>query len=146
MVLPNKLLEKYNKTLSFYSCTVPNFEQYTLAKFIDEGHLEKHINRMRNYYRSQRDLILSCIKKQPNYNNVQIKEDNAGLHFLMKINTTKSDKQIIQDAKKVGLNILCLSQYYYNQNSAKKHTLVINYSGLPQDIIPTAVDKLFSII
>lgn len=34
MVLPGQLLEKFYKKLSFYSCTVSNFEQYTLAGFI----------------------------------------------------------------------------------------------------------------
>ncbi|MBQ9732689.1 MAG: PLP-dependent aminotransferase family protein, partial [Clostridia bacterium] len=48
MVLPEALMEEYTRSLSFYSCTVSNFDQYTLAAFIRGGHLEKHINRMRN--------------------------------------------------------------------------------------------------
>ena len=39
MVLPASLTELFYKKLSFYSCTVSNFEQYTLAKFIEEGYL-----------------------------------------------------------------------------------------------------------
>ena len=53
MVLPPKLLARYVDTMSFYSCTVSSFEQYALARFIDEGHLERHINRTRNFYRRQ---------------------------------------------------------------------------------------------
>ena len=34
MILPRELFQQYYKKLSFYSCTVSNFEQYTLAKFI----------------------------------------------------------------------------------------------------------------
>src|SRR5699024_10428381 len=55
MVLPKALMERYKDELSFYACTVSNFEQYTLAKFIEQGYLEKHINRMRNYYRNIRN-------------------------------------------------------------------------------------------
>ena len=51
MVLPEKLLKMFYAKLGFYSCTVSNFEQYTLARFISGGYFEKHINRMRNYYR-----------------------------------------------------------------------------------------------
>ncbi|MCR5502942.1 MAG: PLP-dependent aminotransferase family protein [Lachnospiraceae bacterium] len=47
MVLPEKLLKKYQKELGFYSCTVPVFEQYVLAEFINRGHLERYINRRR---------------------------------------------------------------------------------------------------
>ena len=38
MVLPPALLERYQRTLGFYSCTVPAIEQYTLARFLSEGY------------------------------------------------------------------------------------------------------------
>lgn len=49
MVLPIPLMVRYNHVLSFYACTVSNFDQYTLTRFIQEGYLEKHINRMRKF-------------------------------------------------------------------------------------------------
>ena len=54
MVLPIPLMVRYNNVLSFYACTVSNFDQYTLTRFIQEGYLEKHINRMRKFYRNSR--------------------------------------------------------------------------------------------
>ena len=59
MVLPLPLLERFKSTLGFYACTVSNFEQYTLAHFIKDGYLDKHINRMRNHYRYIRDELIS---------------------------------------------------------------------------------------
>ncbi len=47
MVLPSKLLDKYEERASFYSCSVPTFDQYVLAEFIDTGDFERHINRVR---------------------------------------------------------------------------------------------------
>ena len=64
MVLPIPLMVRYNHVLSFYACTVSNFDQYTLTRFIQEGYLEKHINRMRKFYRNSRDRILGCIRSQ----------------------------------------------------------------------------------
>ena len=72
MVLPKELMELYKKELSFYSCTVSNFEQYTLASFIQQGYFEKHINRMRNYYRAHRDRVMSAIKNHRLYDKVSI--------------------------------------------------------------------------
>ena len=51
MVLPQPLLEKYREKLSFYSCTVPVFEQYVLAELINSGELERYINRRRRKMR-----------------------------------------------------------------------------------------------
>lgn len=47
MVLPERLREEYEKRLGFYSCTVPVYDQYVLAEFIDGGHMERYINRRR---------------------------------------------------------------------------------------------------
>lgn len=62
MVLPMPLVKRYYEKLGFYSCTVSSFEQHTLARFITGGYFERHINRMRNYYRTQRDKIIEAIK------------------------------------------------------------------------------------
>ena len=143
MVLPKPLIAKYNRELSFYSCTVSNFEQYTLARFIEAGHLEKHINRMRNYYRGQRDAILEAIKSQPDFHLTTIKEENSGLHFLLEVNTKLPDETLISKAKGNGINISCLSQYYYQKDRTKEHTIIINYSGLDKIHIEEAIKRLY---
>lgn len=53
MVLPLKLLEKFEQTLGFYSCTVPVFEQFVLAELISSGDFERHINRVRRAKRKK---------------------------------------------------------------------------------------------
>ncbi|MGN0394216.1 MAG: PLP-dependent aminotransferase family protein [Coprococcus sp.] len=143
MVLPEPLVEKYNKELSFYACTVSNFDQYTLMSFINGGYLEKHINRMRNYYRSLRDKILSTIRNHECYNRVTIKEENAGLHFLLKLATDYNDSRIVDLAAQYGIHISCLSQYYYDIDRAVPHTLVVNYSGIGMEYAEEAIDRLF---
>ena len=89
MVLPLTLTEIFYQKLSFYSCTVSNFEQYTLAKFMENGSFEKHINRLRNYYQTKRDAILQVFQKEPLGKYVTIREEGAGVHFLMQIHTEK---------------------------------------------------------
>lgn len=143
MVLPENLVKEYKKSLGFYSCTVPNFEQYTLSKFIGRGFFEKHINRMRNYYRSQRDSVMKSILSQPNYGDTEIKEENAGLHFLLQVKTDLSDKELKEKAAEKGIRISCLSEYCHNKENAKEHTIVINYSGLPKEKTDEAISRLF---
>ena len=47
MVLPEELVDSFSDKMGFYSCTVPAFEQYVLAEFINNGDFERHINRVR---------------------------------------------------------------------------------------------------
>lgn len=147
MILPAQLMKKYNETLSFYSCTVSAFEQATLAKFICEGYFEKHINRMRNYYRKLRDTLLNAIRKSPLNSNCTILEENSGLHFLLKINTDKSDAQLKEKAKSNGLIISCMSDYYMHHHvNDNEHIIIINYSGIDANNIDSIIEKLCQII
>ena len=57
MVLPEKLLEDFQKRLGFYSCTVPVFEQYVIAELIESGDFERHINRVRRAGRKSSGYI-----------------------------------------------------------------------------------------
>ena len=54
MVLPEELMAEYTRRLGFYSCTVPAFEQYVLAEFINGGELERYINRRRRILRQEK--------------------------------------------------------------------------------------------
>lgn len=146
MVLPNHLVSKFYSKLSFYSCTVSNFEQYTLAHFIEQGYFEKHINRMRNYYHRKRDMLLSCIQNSPLSSYVSISEEDAGLHFLMKINTDMTDDDFCRKAEQNGIKLSSLSQYYVNAPDCAKHIFVINYSSLSESAIEEAICRLYQIL
>ena len=52
LVLSEALLPRYREKLGFYSCTVPVFDQYVLARFIDSGAFERHLGRLRRAGRS----------------------------------------------------------------------------------------------
>lgn len=146
MVLPPHLLRRFYDELSFYSGTVSNFEQYTLAKFIRDGYFEKHINRMRNHYRTVRDALLSEIAESPLASCCTITEESAGLHFILRLNTALSDRELIKNGKANGLHLSCLSEYYHPEDRAydtvEEHALVMNYSGIRTADIPEAVRRL----
>ncbi len=111
LVLPPQLLARYLETMSFYSCTVSSVEQYALARFIDEGHLERHVNRMRNFYRNQRASVLREIARSPLAGISAVEERNAGTHFLLHVRTALSEKEVRQRGSEAGLNISMLSDY-----------------------------------
>ena len=53
MVLPKRLAEEFERKLGFYSCTVPTFEQLLLARLIQSGDFERHVNRVRRKKRRE---------------------------------------------------------------------------------------------
>ncbi len=131
MVLPEALMNRFQQELGFYSCTVPSFEQYTLARFLEQGYFEKHINRMRKLYKSRRNRVLSVITGCPQAEKMTILEQNAGLHFLLHVDTALSDRCLTERFGEAGILVRSLGSYCHEGGTQEDtHTLIINYSGL----------------
>ena len=141
MVLPGTLMAEFRKKLGFYSCTVPSFEQYTLERFLSRGYFEKHINRMRKFYKSIRNRVVEAISCCPKADKLTILEENAGLHFLLQVDLPLTDAQLVESCRKLGLRVAALSSYYRfpEENS---HCLVINYSGLTEETLAKLEETL----
>ena len=142
MILPRPLLEQFYQKLSFYSCTVSNFEQYTLDLFIKEGYFEKHINRLRNYYQNKKNGFLSAIWDSGLYKCVEISGEEAGVHFLMKLKTEKAEENVIELAKAQGIKLSPLSKFYYEKKAGIENTYVMNYSSVDMERIGKIVRGL----
>jgi len=144
MILPPPLLLAYREKLRFYACTVPSFEQYTLARFMDRGSYEMHINRMKNRYHQKRDAVIADIRRSAFAGHVQILEEDAGLHFLMRIDTELPDGELRRRAAAQGVRLALLSDYYSRPETARPHVMVVNYSGIDLDRLPEALRRLAS--
>ena len=140
MVLPPALMERFQKKLGFYGCTVASFEQYTLARFLDRGYFEKHINRMRKFYRARRNRVISLLENCPEAKKFTIQEEDAGLHFLLKVETDLSDTALTEAFQSQGLKVQALSSFYTEPED--RHCLVINYSGVDEERLKEALAGL----
>ena len=144
MVLPDSLAERFKENFSFYSSTVSSFEQYTLASFIEEGFFEKHINRMRLYYIRQRQAVLSLLSSSLMKDKCSVIENDSGLHFILRLNTFLSDKEVKDILYREGIKISALSDY--SRSSSISHYFIISYSNLDMDAFKKALGVLSEII
>ena len=142
MILPPPLLEQFYERLSFYSCSVSNFEQYTLGKFIEEGFFEKHINRLRNHYHKKRDILLGAIRESRLGDLVHISGEEAGVHFLMEIQTEKEEEEFLTCAQTQGIRLSPLSAHYHTRETERKNVYVMNYSSVQMEDTQEIVRRL----
>ena len=150
MVLPQPLGEKYRKELFFLSSPVSTFEQYTLSEFISSGKLASHISRLRTYYRKKRDIFIKALKMSSMGDKLEIKGENAGLHFLMKVNIEQEEDEIIKKAEKEEMKLIPLSTFYHDISRVRKeerNTYVMNYAFLDTtnlDFVIKKIERTFS--
>lgn len=142
VVLPPRLLERYRRELDFYACTVPALEQHVLARFLSGGYYEQHLSRMRKEYRQRRCAVLAAFRSGPFAHRITISEQGAGLHFLLRLDTDRSDADLRQRAEALGVRLGFLSEYAAVPDPSYAHTLVINYAGLDEARLPQAVELL----
>ena len=110
MVLPVQLLDSFDDKLHFYNCPVPTIEQKTLKEFMDKGHFERHLNRMRNLYGQKREALVSAIRKHLPL--AEIEGASAGLHMTVRINNGMDETELVTSAEKQGIKVYGLSRYY----------------------------------
>ncbi len=132
LVLPPALMQRFREEFGFYGCTVPSFEQYTLARFLRQGHFEKHINRMRRAYKLRRDQVAQVIRRCPFADKLTILEQDAGLHFLVRVDTPMTAEEMVTRCQNAGIRIRSL-QSYYHRPVAEEKCLLVNYSALTPD-------------
>ena len=141
MILPMQLVPVFKQKIGFYSCPVSAFEQWTLAEFIQSGSYEKHINRMKNFYRSIRNELITSLQNCKLSSLIKIHEQEAGLHFLMTINNELSGDQIKQQLLEHGIKINLLSDYFYGQTT-QSNTFIVNYSGIQKENISSIIQAM----
>ena len=100
---------------------------------MENGSFEKHINRLRNYYQKKRDVILKAFLDEPIGKYVSIMEEEAGVHFLMKIKSEKTEQDIVAAAKANGIKLVPLSWYYHGEGEPYQNIYVMNYSSIEME-------------
>ena len=147
MILPDALMAQYRQKLGFYSCTVPSMEQLTLARFLDEGYFEKHVSRMKRHYRLLRDQLLQLLHQSPKANRMTVQGDEAGLHFLLQLQTGLPDREIEQRLTKNGIRAASLRHYAVElPDDAVRSRVVIPYADLSEADLPRLMAVLEELV
>lgn len=139
MVLPKKLIETIDSKEVFFSNTVSRIDQKYMEFFIESGAFERHLNRMRTIYKGKHEVILDELKK---WKKISITGENAGAHIIVTINNGMTEKELVEKARKNGVRVYPLSEYYLAGVKTKDATVIIGFAKLSTDEIKAGLEKL----
>ncbi len=120
MVLPPALMRAFRERLGFYSCTVSAIDQLALARFIEDGHYERHVNRMRTHYRNVRDALVSALGASSLAGRLTIASADAGIHFVLGVESELPDVELARRAAHEGVRIVPLSSYRLDADAGEQ--------------------------
>lgn len=110
MVLPEALADRWDAAAGFYSNTVSAVDQVALARMLESGDYERHVNRYRKAQREVRDALIDELRRQDAAARMHVEQEDSGLHFVLVIEGT-DDHELASRALAKGVRLAPLSTY-----------------------------------
>ncbi|CAM3458872.1 GntR family transcriptional regulator [Pseudomonas floridensis] len=144
LVLPQELVQPFSQRKALDMRHTEVSTQAVMAQFIAAGHFQRHIRRMRRAALSRRNALLAgwpadiagC---------AAMPTVSAGLHVMVKVQSLARERELIEQAASVGVEITPLSSYWLPdspQSMDERAGLVLGFAAVPQAHINDALNRL----
>ncbi len=146
LVLPLDLVERYQSAKWFSDLHTPTIEQLALAVFIEEGHLEKYINRVKKVYRKRRQTLCDALERAfSGTGNIRILGASAGLHIVVSFADIHFSPGLLDQLENSGVRVYPVEEHAF---SPGRHTdkLIIGYGNVSEQQIEEGVRRLYSVL
>jgi len=141
MVLPRSLLATYRRLFRDYFATVSLLEQRTLAKFMEQGHWERHVRRMRITYKQKHATLLQAIEHHFG-SKAAVVGQGAGLHVVLQLpDDNPGEAEIIRRAGQQGICLFPFSAFYVT-GKADTTNLPLGFGGMTVSEIEAGIALL----
>nr|WP_240903764.1 PLP-dependent aminotransferase family protein [Chengkuizengella sediminis] len=141
IILPNSLVERGKNLKWLTDLHTPTLEQLTIARFIDEGYLERHIRKMRKIYKKRRDCLKECLVKQFG-NQVNILGDSTGLHLIAEFENISFTEEIVQNILKEHQVKIYPVEHHAIQKGKHLNKIILGYGNLEEEKLEKGISRL----
>lgn len=139
LVLPPCLISRCRKVKFYTDLHSPSLEQLTLACFIREGHLQRHIARMRKYYGSLREKLIRELKAS--FPGVRVLGNSTGLHLIAEFPGLDFSDQLIKKISDGGLQVYPV-EFHALLKGKNTDKIIIGYGHLGENEITEGIRRL----
>lgn len=143
LVLPQNLVPIFTRAKWLSDRHLPILEQQVLTEFIEQGHLERHIRKMRSIYDQRRQVLVKALHSHFG-EKATVFGDKAGLHIMVHLQTQLSENEIIERAAKVGVGMMSASTQYLIPTC--KNEFIFGYGELDEQQLVEGVRRLKTVI
>ncbi len=135
VIAPPGLVERLRRAKWLADRHTPVPEQAALADFIAEGHLERHIRRMRRVYGQRRTALVESLDRCFG-SRVEIRGDAAGMHLLVRFD----DHNIAEKAEAVKVQLVSSAQSYLTDPPCGE--FILGFSSIGERAIREGIARL----
>jgi GntR family transcriptional regulator/MocR family aminotransferase len=139
IVLPPGLIDVFSSTSSLITRHPPTLQQAVLADFIEQGHLARHIRRMRALYLERRNELVAACKRELD-GLVEITPPDAGTHLIAWLPRGMDDRAAARAAADQAVETKPYSDYRIR--STHRGGLVLGYGAFGKKDIRAGIQRL----
>ena len=143
MVIPLALRENFSAALSATGQFAPLITQAALADFINEGHLSRHLRRMRRIYAERRRLFIEQFDLHL-AKWMKLQRADSGIQLVGLFHEARDDQKIAFRAAKSNINVSPLSLQYHSAKSP--HGLLFGFSAADEKATRQAMQRLAQVL
>jgi len=137
LVVPRRLTSVMSRAKSLIERDFSLLEQRALADFIDHGHLERHIKRMRVIYARRRASLVQALTRQFG-KHVMMSDVSAGMHLLVTFPPRLAEERVLECAQQAHLPLVSTRNYYLTEPTAGEY--LIGFAHADETQIRQAVE------
>ncbi|MCG6989457.1 MAG: PLP-dependent aminotransferase family protein [Gemmatimonadetes bacterium] len=139
VILPDALVEPFKTARALRDYPPPPVPQLALAKFMEEGHLMRHIRRMRQVYEVREAALRDALHETlPTL--LEVAPATAGTHLVAWLPRGVDDQEVSARAAGEGVFALPISQFRHQ--CADRGGLVLGFGGSPVPRLGASVRRL----
>jgi GntR family transcriptional regulator / MocR family aminotransferase len=117
----------------------PVLPQDALAAFIAEGHLARHLRKMRKVYAERHQVLAGALERHCAHA-LRTIPSVAGVHLATQLTTTIAARTVVERAAAAGIRLEALDRYAHRKSAPKG--LLFGYGTIEADVIEPAILKL----
>ncbi len=138
IIAPPDLVDLFVSARILGGRSTSTVEQAALADFIEEGHLGRHLKRMRSLYRGRRERLVQELRRQiPAW---EIDREGAGIRLVCRLPADADEEAIARAAGAHGVEVLPLSRYAIE--ALLPPALLLGFGSIRDSEITRAVARL----
>lgn len=141
LVLPERLLDIYEKEYRIYEQPVPRLLQKSLEIFMQKGYWEKHLRKLKVLYKKKQEMLINSVTEHLT-GTVTIIGSDSGLHILLKVNTKMKEQELVEKALKAGIKVNPTLVNWINPPTNSLPIIFIGFAGIKIEDIPNAIKAL----
>ncbi|MFP3390394.1 PLP-dependent aminotransferase family protein [Brevibacillus sp. SIMBA_040] len=144
LVLPPSLVKPYQEAKWFADLHTSTLDQLALGHFIEEGHLEKYINRVKKLYKKRRKCLTDALR-QAFGEQVCIWGESAGLHIVVSFAGITFTHEHFAALEANGVRLYPVEEHAIIKGR-HEDKVIIGYGNVSEEQIQEGISRMKSVL